>query len=451
MSAMLIPREYQIDAILATQHSFRAGHRCPLVAVPCGGGKTVMFSYMANTAQSRGKTVWFLVHRRELLDQTIATFDRFGIERRTIHIGMVATVANNIGALPKPDLIIYDEGHHAAAGTWNKITSAFPDAYFVGLTATPCRLDGKPLGAVYDDMIVGITAKKLIQLGFLAPYRYFAPAVTDLSGLKRRGKEYDAEQAAQLLSERAVFGDVIKHYRDHADGLQAICYCSTVKHSQSMAEEFQAAGINAVHFDGDTPKKIRDDIIARYRAGEIRILCNVDLISEGFDCPDCSCCILLRPTTSTTLFIQQSMRCMRPADGKTAIILDHVNNYERHGLPDDDREWSLTDTLKQRKEYGEDGKLTARQCPRCFYTYKTAPACPNCGYKTELTREEIKRVESIRLEEITQRRRDKADERVSGKDADDCKSLAELQAYARQHGYKSGWAWMQAKRRGMVS
>jgi len=164
----------------------------------------------------------------------------------------------------------------------------------------------------------------------------------------------------------------------------------------------------------------------------------------------CRRCGLVVPATSTTLFIQQSMRCMRPADGKTAIILDHVNNYERHGLPDDDREWSLTETLKPRKEYGEDGKLTVRQCPKCFYTYKTAPVCPNCGYKTELTREEIKRIEAIRLEEITQRRRDKADQRVADKSADDCRTLAELQAYARQHNYKSGWAWMQAKRRGLV-
>lgn len=449
---MINLRTYQIDSILSTQHSFRAGHRRPLVVIPCGGGKTVEFAHMAQTAQSRGKTIWFLVHRRELMDQTVETFKRFDIDCTSIYIGMVATVANHLDKFPKPDLIIYDEGHHGAAATWTKITQAFPDAYIVGLTATPCRLDGKPLGAVYDDMVVGISTRELIQLGYLAPYRYYAPAVTDLTGLKRKGSDYDAAQAAEILSQRAVFGDVIKHYRDHADGLQAICYCSTIKHSKDMAAEFQDAGINAVHFDGDTPKDQRTDIIARYRSGEITILCNVDLISEGFDCPDCSCCILLRPTTSTGLFIQQSMRALRPMEGKTAIILDHVNNYERHGLPDDDRQWSLTDTLKPRQQYGEDGKLTVRQCPKCYYTYKTAPECPNCGYAAVMTKQEIENVKAIRLEEIKQNRRDKAAQSVTDStDITDCRNISEVMAWCKRNGRKPGYGYYYAKSKGMVS
>lgn len=448
---MISLRDYQIDTILATKQSFRTGHKRPLIAVPCGGGKTVMFAYMAQSSQSKGYTVWFLVHRKELMDQTVETFNRFGVERSTIHIGMVATVANNIRKFPKPDFIIFDEGHHAAAGTWQKISEAFPDAFITGLTATPCRLDGKPLGTVYDDLVQGITAKQLIKQGYLAPYRYFAPAVTDLSGLKRKGKDYDAEQAAELLSQRAVFGDVIRHYREHADGLQAICYCSTIKHSEATAEAFRDAGINAVHFDGNTPKKERDAIIASYRAGIITVLCNVDLISEGFDCPDCHCCILLRPTTSMTLFIQQSMRCMRPAPGKTAVILDHVNNYERHGLPDDDHAWSLTDTVKQPPQYGSDGKLLVRQCEKCYFTFQSGPEfCANCGASVKKTMQEIKNVKAIKLEEIKQGLRTKADTAVVDKDANACKNLMELQAYARRRGFKPGWAWMQAKKRGLV-
>lgn len=446
----LILRDYQTQTIRDTQRAFIRGYSRPLIVLPCGAGKTVLFAYMAQSSQAKNKTVWFLVHRRELMQQTIDTFDKFNIPRDTIHIGMIASVANRLDRYPEPDFIIFDEGHHASATTWTRIVDKYPNAKICGLTATPARLDGKPLGKVYDSMVVGISARDLIVLGYLSQYKYFAPAVTDLSALKRKGSDFDRQQATELLSQRAVFGDVIKHWRDHADGLQTICYCSSIKHSQAMADEFQAEGINAVHFDGNTAPGERNEIISKFRSGEITILCNVDLISEGFDVPGCHCCILLRPTASTALFIQQSMRALRPQPGKTAIILDHVNNYERHGLPDDDREWSLTDRIKPRKEYGEDGKLTVRQCPNCYFTYASAPVCPNCGYAAELTRQEIKNIKEIRLQEIKQNNRTKADKAVQDKTAAECKSLTELQAYARRRGYKSGWAWIQAKKRGLV-
>ena len=444
-------RDYQSSALDKTLESFRIGRRAPIVCLPCGGGKTVLFAYMAERSQAKGKVVWFLVHRRELLDQTIETFKRFNIPLNTIYIGMVATYANHLERYPKPDFIIFDEAHFSMANTWQKIIKRFPDAFLVGLTGSPCRLDGKPLGDTYDDLVVGITARQLIEQGYLSQYKYFAPAVTDLSGLKRKGKDFDAEQAAEILSSRAVFGDVIQHYRDYADGLQTICYCSSIKHSEAMAEEFRAAGINAVHFDGNTPTAERADIIKQFRLGEIKILCNVDLISCGFDVPDCWCCILLRPTMSTALFIQQSMRALRPQPGKTAIILDHVNNYKRHGLPDDDREWSLTAEVKPRNEYGEDGKLTVRQCPECYYTFSGGTVCPNCGYSVGLTREEIQNVKSIKLEEVKRNYRERAAETIKGKTPNECRSLMELQAYAKQHNFKPGWAWIQAKKRGLVS
>ncbi len=446
----LILRDYQSQSLKETKTAFKHGIKRLIITLPCGAGKTAIFAKMAESSQAKGKTIWFLVHRKELLDQTIDTFNKFNIERKTIHIGMVGSYANRLGKYPDPDFIIYDECHFSAAATWQKITDAYPEAYIIGLTATPCRLDGKPLGKIYDKLIVGITARELINRGYLADYKYYAPSVADLSGLKRKGSDYDTAQASEILSQRAVFGDVIKHYREYADGLQTICYCTTVKHSEDMAQEFQAAGINAVHFDGNTPKKERTEIIRKFRNGEIQILCNCSLVSEGFDVPDCHCCILLRPTQSLGLYIQQSMRALRPQPGKTAIILDHVNNYARHGLPDDDRRWSLSDKIKPHKEYGEDGRLIVRQCPECYYTYKTAPVCPNCGYKTVSTPQEIKNMREIRLAEIKQTYREKAAEAVMDKSPDDCNSLMELQALAKQKGFKSGWAWHQAKRRKLI-
>jgi len=443
-------REYQTDIIKRTHQSMHT-HKRPLICLPTGSGKTVVFAWLADRTQHKGKTVWFLVHRRELMDQTIETFNRFQIPRNNIHIGMVATVANHPDKLPKPDLIIFDEGHHASAATWGRIIAHFPNAWIIGLTATPCRLDGKPLKEVYDDLIVGVTTADLIRSGHLAQYRYFAPSVADLSGLKRKGTDFDQDQAAEMLMQRAVYGDVIEHWRKYADGLQTIVYCSSIKHSQGTADAFTEAGVRAVHFDGNTPADQRRQIVKDFRDRKITVLCNVDLVGEGFDVPDCWCCVLLRPTTSLSLYIQQAGRALRPQDGKTAIVLDHVGNYTRHGLPDDPREWSLESTVKPPREYGEDGKLTVRQCAQCYFTFPTGPdRCPNCGAPIVSTRKEIENIKKIRLEEIKTGIRTRADERVKSIDLNQCKNLTELQAYARMRGLKSGWAWLEAKRRGYV-
>lgn len=436
-------RDYQRITLDALAKAFAQGYKRPCVTAACGAGKTVMFAYLADAMQRNGKTIWFLVHRKELLDQSVETFDRFQIERRTIHIGMVKTVANHLDSLPKPDVIIFDECHFSAAKTWQTIISAFPDAYLVGLTATPVRLDGKPLGEIYDCMVNGPQARELIERGMLAPYRYFAPTVADLSTLKRRGSDYNMEQATDILSTGAVFGDVIRTYRQYADGKKTICYCSSIRHSKSMADAFNQAGITAVHFDGDTPKNERNKIIRDFRSGKITVLCNVDLISVGFDCPDCECCILLRPTMSTALFIQQSCRALRPAPGKTAVILDHVGNYIRHGLPDEPREWTLESGLKKRAEYDSAGRLTVRTCGVCFSAYDgKLKRCPYCGTAAVYTPRERKNFKEIRLQEIR--------ETAKTKPLDQCHTMLELSAYAKHHGYAPGWAYYQAKRRGIL-
>jgi len=421
-------------------------------------GKTAVFAWMANKSQENHKTVWFLVHRQELLKQTLDTFERFNIPMTTIMVGMVATVANHLNDYPTPDLIVFDEAHFSMANTWRKIINYYPDVYMIGLTATPCRLDGKPLGDIYDDLIVGITANELIELGYLSDYKYYAPCVSDIGSLKIRGKDYDTQSATELLSQRAVFSNVINSYKKYADGLQTICYCSSIKHSEDMASEFNRNGISAVHFDGNTPSKIRADIIQRFRDGKIKILCNVDLISVGFDCPDCWCCILLRPTLSTALYIQQSCRALRPAEGKTAIILDCVNNYQRHGLPTDDREWSLNSDYKPPRQTDSDGKFSVRVCEECYATFpSTEKICPVCGAEYKLTRQEIKNIAEIQLKEIKRQQEERKDnyknkcaEAVKGKTIEECKNMTEIMAWCKANGKKPGYGYIMAKRKGMV-
>lgn len=395
-------RDYQTETAELARQAFIAKNRSILIVLPCGAGKTVLFAYIAKQAQKKGNKVLFLVHRGELLDQTIATFDRFGIIRDTIDIAMVQKTANQFikGDIPAYDLIIFDEAHHSTSKTWKTIIDSQPQAKIVGLTATPCRLDGKPLGDIYEHLIVGISANSLINRGFLSEYDYFAPTVTDLSALKKKGSDYDMTNAEELLDKPAIFGDIINHYQRLASGMQTICYCPTRAYSKKTAQLFNDNGISAVHFDGETPQAERKQIINDFRDKKIQVLCNVDLISEGFDVPDCHCCILLRPTQSSALFIQQATRALRPAPNKRAVIIDHVGNYIRHGFPTQDREWSLDKPLAKHKQSNDNGELKVRQCLVCFGTFPTAPVCPYCGTPYELTKEEMANIQKIELKRI---------------------------------------------------
>ena len=304
-------RPYQTDIVNRVRQAYLHGFKAPCVVLPCGGGKSVIVAEIAKRTTDKQNHVLFLVHRKELVDQIQKTFSYWGIDMKNADIMMVQTATRRILKLQKPALIITDENHHSKATTYRRIYNSFPNVCRLGVTATPVRLDGSGLGDVNDVLIEGVSAKWLIKNHYLAPYDYYAPSIADLTGIKIQHGEYETISAQKALMKMAVFGDVIRHYKQLADGKQAICYCVSIKHSMAMAEEFRNADISAEHIDGNTPKDERERIISEFRSGKIKILCNVDLISEGFDVPDCECAILLRPTKSLTLYIQQSMRCMR--------------------------------------------------------------------------------------------------------------------------------------------
>ena len=289
-------RPYQSDIVDRVRNAYLHGYKAPCVVLPCGGGKSVIVAEIAKRTTAKQNHVLFLVHRKELVDQIRNTFDFWGVDMGNADIMMVQTASRRIERLQKPSLIITDENHHSRAATYRKIYDAFLNAHRLGVTATPVRLDGSGLGDVNDILVEGVSTKWLIEHHYLAPYDYYAPSIADLTDLKIQHGDYETKSVEKALLRTAVFGDAIKHYRQLADGKQAICYCVSVNHSYAMAEEFKANGIAAEHIDGTTPKEQRDRIIERYRRGEITILCNVDLISEGFDVPDCECAILLRPT-----------------------------------------------------------------------------------------------------------------------------------------------------------
>lgn len=379
----------------------------------------------------------FLVHRQELCDQISDTFGGYGVNMDLCTVNMVQTASRHLDKY-NPTLIITDENHHCVANTYRKIYNAFPSAYCVGLTATPCRLGGGGLGEINDRLITGPSVKWLIHNNKLAPYSYYAPSLADVSTLSTKSGDYSQQEAELLLNKPQIYGDVIKYYRKLGNDGKAVCYCSTIRHSENMAAQFTAAGISAAHIDGNTPKDKRSEIVSDFRKGKIRILCNVDLISEGFDVPDCSVSILLRPTKSLTLYIQQSMRCMRYQSDKQAVIIDHVGNVHRHGLPDADRTWTLEPKTPSKKQNASSIKI--KQCPVCFFTHEPARSCPNCGHIYELTKQELQEKQEAKLVQI-----------VAGyENIKQCTSVQELYAYAKIKGYKPGYAYFQARERGWL-
>lgn len=439
-------RPYQESLVQRVHDTFRRGVKSACIVLPCGGGKSVIVAEIARRTTQKLNRVLFLVHRIELCGQIEQTFRKCGVDMEFVQIGMVQTVCRKLKKIPRPSLIITDESHHSKSDSYRKIYDFFPTAYRVGVTATPVRLDGSGLGDIYQTLIEGVSAKWLIENKYLSPYTYYAPSVADLTGIKTSHGEYDVKSAENALYNRTVFGDVIGHYRRLADGRQAICYCVSVRHSEAMAEEFQSAGISAVHIDGTTPKAERQRIIGDFRNGRIKVLCNVDLISEGFDVPDCSCVILLRPTKSLTLFIQQSMRSMRYKPDKTAVIIDHVGNYARFGMPDDERKWSLESRPKKARTSAENA-VKLSQCPECFFTFQPeddAKICPACGYVFP------KKERTVEIEDGAELRNVTGFTLVYRDSSDQCRSYKELLEYAKRHGYKQGYAYYKAKQRGFL-
>jgi len=335
-------------------------------------------SVMAGNTAANGKRCLFLVHRRELVKQTQDAFTLSDIHYGTIQagkigdplakvqIGSIQTVIRRLERLQKPDLLIVDECHHARAKSWATVIE-WAGCKTVGLTATPCRLDGKGLRGHFDEIVMGPKMAELIKDGWLVDYRIYAPTTVDTSGLHTRGGDYKHEELEALMDKGVIIGDAVDHYQRIALGKQAIVFGVSIKHAIRLSAAFIDAGILSACIYGDMPTQERDRIVGAFKQGDIQVLTNVDIVSEGFDLPSVYCAILQRPTKSLSLYLQQVGRCLRPQEGKTAaIILDHVGNVRRHGFPDEDREWSLDGAEKSRKPM-DDKYGAVKQCPACFY------------------------------------------------------------------------------------
>mgnify|MGYP003299630864 CR=1 FL=1 len=440
---MIELREYQNDLYQKTVNAFRQGNKRVLVTVGCGAGKSYIFAKMAERTKG---PVLVLTHRRELLDQTGRLFQEHGISAR---VEMVLTEANHLGERERPALIITDEAHLSRSNSWMKVLDYY-DTHTVGFTATPVRLDGKPLGDIYSALVTGVSVRWLIDNKRLAPYEYYAPTAVETEGLRVQAGDYIIKDLEQLMSDRAIYSDVLKSWERLAKGQKTIAYCVSVKHAQETAAMFSAAGYPAVEIDGSTPAKKRAEIMDSFRNGEIMVLCNVGIISEGVSIDDVTCCLLLRPTESHALYWQQAMRCMRYQPGKTAIIVDCVGNYTRNPLPDAEVAWSLTESVRKKPKINAEGDFFIRTCQKCYKVFKTAPVCPHCGTQYPLHPREIKAHQDIELARITAQEAERVAEakKAARREQGRAQTFEELLAIGRAKGYKNPAFWAAQVMRG---
>lgn len=437
-------RPYQQDVYRKTVDAFRQGYKRPLVCLPCGGGKSYLFAEMAKNTHGE---VLILTHRRELLAQHNDLLTGLGINAR---VSMVLTEANRLGQYQRPALIITDEAHLSRSNSWMKVLDYY-NTYTVGFTATPVRLDGKPLGDMYDTLIEGVSVKWLIENNCLAPFEYYAPMTIDVESARHVAGDYVVSDLERIMNEKAIYSNAIDSYKRLANGEKTIAYCVSVKHAENLVQQFRDAGYAAASISAGTPN--RAQIMDDFRSGKITILCNVGIISEGISINDVTCCLLLRPTESIALGIQQMMRCMRYAPGKVAKIIDCAGNFMRVGLPDEDREWSITASVKKPESMNSDGDFTVRVCQKCFKTFKTAPVCPYCGEVYQLAPREIKAHEAIELKRITEAELMKIEQEKKRMrmEIGKAKTLADLWTIAKQRGYAPGWVYKMAQVKGIRS
>lgn len=464
-------RDYQDDFVGLIRVALR-DFRSVVAVLQTGGGKTVCFSFMTEGIASKGKTVWILAHRREIISQISNSIARFGVRHQVVAndktrrsliaqqfldhgesfvvpvsnvvVASVQTLVNRLDSLPPPDYLIIDECHHVTPGSsWGRVVAANPDAKLIGVTATACRLDGKGLGVdaggYFETLVEGISPAELIERGFLCRYKVFTPSTVDLSGVHKRGGDYVESELAAVVDKPKITGNAVMHYKRICPGQRAVVFAVNIRHAQNVCDSFNEGGVPAAMLHGEMDLDARTAVLADYAAGRVLVLCTVDIVSEGFDLPAIAAVILLRPTQSFSLYRQQVGRCLRPLEGKDwAYIIDHVGNFDRHGPPDMEVEWTLDGYTKQGKTLSENPEAM-RVCPVCFYCHDPAPVCPDCGHvyqtkKRDLSEDEHGRLVELTPEEIARRKQKKK------KTIQKAKTLEELKAVEKQFGYSEGWA-----------
>lgn len=409
-------RAHQVAAVSMVQECYRRRVKRVLLVMPTGAGKTHTAAELIRRAIVKGRRVLFLVHRREIVLDTVRRVRAAGIacgvvmagearEDASVQVASVQTIAAR-GNHPTADLVIWDEAHHTAAETYKAIAAKYVDAYHLGLTATPERGDGQGLSDAFDELVAPVTVAELTAEGLLSPCDVVAPA--------------------QRL-QGAIADNPVDAWIAHAAGRPTVAFFATVAESEGYARDFNRFGIKAEHVDGGTSRRERDAILARFAAGEIDVLCNVFVLTEGWDCPRAKVCLIARGCGSTGTYLQMVGRVLRPdGAGTRALVIDLAGAVNEHGKPDEARLFTL-DGIDRKKS----GREWIAQCLQCGFTCpgaKRGKACRRCG--AEWPAPEAKAISETALVTVG---------RVPTRDEKD-RELTRLLGIARERGYRSGWA-----------
>ena len=424
------------------------GSRRVLGVAPTGSGKTRVFSRMVRRSVDTGRRVLVIAHRSEILRQIANALKDEGVAcgmirsqepmnlSLPVQVASIQTLAKRLDVVQKPDFIVIDEAHHLAAASYCAVLARYSGAHVLGVTATPERLDGKGLGDYFDVMVRGPEVQWLIDNGFLARPTYYAPSTVSMDGVSMRAGDYAKNEIAERMDKPAIIGDAVSHYLKYAAGKTAITFCVNLKHARDVAEQFNAAGVKSEVIDGTQSDGERAGVIERLASCKTINMVSCDLVGEGFDCPSVGCAILLRPTASLGLALQQIGRALRPKAGEnTCVLLDHVGNCIRHGLAEEQRDWSLEGSAAKRRK--REVALETRQCPGCFAIY-TGTTCPQCQTVRESKVREIEikegELRELNAKELLEKRQKQIENHQ-------CRTYQDFQKIEKERGYKRGWAY----------
>lgn len=456
--SMLALREYQSNAIQALRVSLVRGHRRPVLVMPTGSGKSVVAAEMARMATAKRNRVLILAPRRELVFQLGDKIEQCGLlpgyimagEHRSLMADVQIASFDTLHArcmrgdmpLPKADMLLIDEAHTTITRTRKDIIEAYGNIPVVSFTATPARGDGRGLGEIYDDLVLGPTIPELIAQDHLVPCRYYAPTKPDLERIKLdKDGDYQQKQLGKRMNTPQLIGDVVDNWLKHAHGKTTLVYCVDRAHSRAMRDAFARIGVQAEHLDGETDADERRDIIERVRSGETTVVCNVFVLTYGTDIPGVECVVLDRPTKNITLFLQMIGRGMRPADGKAeCTVIDHAGAVAENGFADEYIPWSLDsetkvkDRQKQAKQEQQEPKEI--ECADCHFVFKARRDCPNCGNSVIQPSDPIPHHEA----ELVEASRD--GKKANRKDTWEQKRTfyAQVKGYVQSMGKKPGYA-----------
>jgi len=415
----MILRPYQEIAVQDASNALDK-HKNTIVVAPTGAGKTIMLSALIGKRYKKGKKILVLQHRDELVGQNKNKFSRVNPKISTSIVdaseknwdgstvfSMVQTLSrpNNLANMSKVDMMVIDESHHAIADTYmriiNKVKEANESVEIVGFTATPNRGDGKGLRSVFNNCSHQIEITTLIREGFLVPPKSYVIdcGVGDqLNNVSRKGNDFDMEQVEAIMNHKVINDKVVTEWMGHADGRKTVVFCSTIKHAEDLLESFVEYDVDAKLVTGDTPKDERSETLHELAYGDLQVVVNVSVLTEGFDAPAVSCIVLMRPCSQKGTMVQMIGRGLRTIDPEEfpgvvktdCVVLDFGTSVLTHG--------SLEDAVDL--DDREKGEAPLKECPECeSYVPMGVQECPVCGYLFESEKEEKEELSAFTMTE----------------------------------------------------